>query len=206
MLGSHNTMSYLKPVKWWQKFITPWTKCQSIDIFEQKNRGVRYFDIRIFPVKVDGKYVPHFCHNKVDYGNASERIFEIINEWGTPLKIGIEKFKVYVRITLDVREKPEDADEMETWFLNYVEYLKNKYPYINFDSIKVFWNWSNDHGSQEIAVVEIHWSVNKKHWYEYLFPINFYAWLNNEEIRCILKDQISELNDDIVIMYDFVEL
>lgn len=113
---------------------------------------------------------------------------------------------MYLRITLDVREKPEDADEMQNWFLNYVQYLKNKYPNINFDSIKVFWDWSNDHGPQKIEVIEKHWSVNEKHWYEYLFPIKLYAWLNNTEIRSSLKEQVSDSNNDVAVMYDFVEL
>lgn len=199
MIGSHNTLSYLKPVKWWQKLLNPWTKCQLIDILTQKEIGVRYFDIRIRPVMVDGKYVPHYCHNNVDYGKTDERVFMVINHWSLDLKI-------YLRITLDVREKPEDADEMQTWFLNYIQYLKNKYPHINFDSIKVFWDWSNDYGPQEIKVIEFHWSVNKKRWYEYLFPIKLYAQLNNSKIRSSLAEEVSDSNNDVAVMYDFVEL
>ena len=46
--GTHNTMTYLKPRKWWM-WLFNWTaKCQSITLYEQANKyNVRMFDMRV---------------------------------------------------------------------------------------------------------------------------------------------------------------
>ena len=36
--GSHNTMSYLTPRKWWMRLVAPWARCQSKTIDEQWQR------------------------------------------------------------------------------------------------------------------------------------------------------------------------
>ena len=46
-LASHNSLSYIKPKKWWEKLINFTSKCQSYDIETQYEYGVRLFDIRI---------------------------------------------------------------------------------------------------------------------------------------------------------------
>lgn len=47
MLGTHNTMTYLTPHKWWMKLINFTAKCQDISISEQFELGVRFFDMRV---------------------------------------------------------------------------------------------------------------------------------------------------------------
>ena len=47
MLGTHNTMTYLKPHKWWMKLINFTAKCQDINIEKQFELGVRFFDMRV---------------------------------------------------------------------------------------------------------------------------------------------------------------
>ena len=42
--GSHNTMTYLKPSKWYLYPFIFVAKCQSIDYKKQFNCGVRWFD------------------------------------------------------------------------------------------------------------------------------------------------------------------
>ena len=45
--GSHNSWTYLKPKKWWMYLIRWAAKCQSKNIIEQYNAGVRCFDLRL---------------------------------------------------------------------------------------------------------------------------------------------------------------
>lgn len=47
MLASHNTMTYLKPTKWWMYLIQFTSRCQRKTIDEQIAAGVVYVDIRI---------------------------------------------------------------------------------------------------------------------------------------------------------------
>lgn len=46
-LASHNSLSFTKPRKWWEKLINFTAKCQSHDIQTQYIDGVRLFDIRL---------------------------------------------------------------------------------------------------------------------------------------------------------------
>lgn len=46
-LASHNSLSFVKPKKWWEKLINFTSKCQSHDIQTQYTNGVRLFDIRL---------------------------------------------------------------------------------------------------------------------------------------------------------------
>lgn len=48
MLGSHNSFSYLKPVKWWMRLINFAGKCQSMDVYDQiLLQDVKFFDVRL---------------------------------------------------------------------------------------------------------------------------------------------------------------
>lgn len=47
ILGAHNANTYLRPRKWWMRLINFTSKCQKLDIEEQFEHGVRYFDLRI---------------------------------------------------------------------------------------------------------------------------------------------------------------
>ena len=48
-IGSHNTLTYLRPKKWWQIPFHFTAKCQRVDYRQQYEKyGVRLFDIRIW--------------------------------------------------------------------------------------------------------------------------------------------------------------
>lgn len=206
MIASHNSMSFQKPSKLWMWVVKPWTQCQESDIYIQ-NRfyDVRYFDIRIRPQKVNGKYVPYYCHNTSIYEPVvSRRVGKMYLNVLNFISIA-GKTQIYARISLDIRKEPKNAEELKTWFLDYVNRLKEQYQYIKFDSIKIFWEaWSIDYGPQEIKVIERHWSVDKKSWWEYLLPIKLYqrfrmpgnVWLNEKEVN----------STDTAYMYDYVNM
>jgi hypothetical protein len=47
-LGSHNSLTYLKPKYWWMRLINFTAKCQKLNYSDQYDRGVRLFDVRIW--------------------------------------------------------------------------------------------------------------------------------------------------------------
>lgn len=61
--GTHNTMTYLKPRKWWMYLFVPFSKCQRVDLKKQAEFGARYFDFRVR--YVNGELV--FAHGLVEY-------------------------------------------------------------------------------------------------------------------------------------------
>lgn len=46
-IGTHNSLSYLKPKQWWLRPFAWIGRCQRLTIAEQWDAGVRYFDIRV---------------------------------------------------------------------------------------------------------------------------------------------------------------
>lgn len=47
IIGTHNSMSYLPPRRWWHRLMLPFSRCQSKTIDEQLSAGARCFDLRI---------------------------------------------------------------------------------------------------------------------------------------------------------------
>ena len=47
IIGTHNSMSYLPPRRWWHRLMLPFARCQSKTIDEQLSAGARCFDLRI---------------------------------------------------------------------------------------------------------------------------------------------------------------
>ena len=86
-LGTHNSMTYLKPKKWYLypfKFIA---QCQSKTIQEQyEDYNVRLFDIRI-RYNRDGD--PEFRHGAIAYKGDVYGVLNYLNSKGVPIKIRI---------------------------------------------------------------------------------------------------------------------
>lgn len=109
-LGSHNTMTYLKPKKWYMYPFQFLARCQSKNIEEQYNLGARWFDLRI---AFDKHCNPYFKHGLMDYkGN----VFDVLDFLAT-------KDDVIVRILLE-KDSP--------LFYNFCEHIESKYPNIKF--------------------------------------------------------------------------
>lgn len=144
MLGSHNSISYLKAIHWWQRWQKRWYKCQEHTIDEQLASGIRYFDIRLKIINNEW----HFVHNKIDFGVENLDIYKSLNSIGN---------KVYVRFVLD--ERKHGSEEYRTKFLRHINWVKGYYPNIIVNSIITAWDW-REHEIPEIAERELHASVN----------------------------------------------
>ena len=121
ILGSHNSMTYLKPAKWWMWFGRFVTKCQKHDYKHQYEAGVRYFDFRI---SYDRFGNPQFSHGLVDFkcprNHSIYDVFEFLNE----------KKDTYCRILF---EKGTDIEKEK--FKYFVKDLIKKYPNLRFTQV-----------------------------------------------------------------------
>ena len=63
-LGTHNSLSYLRPSQWWLRPFAWMARCQSLTVKQQWDAGVRYFDIR---VKFDKGGLAKSGHGIMDY-------------------------------------------------------------------------------------------------------------------------------------------
>lgn len=123
-LGSHNTMSYLTPLKWYFRPIAFTAKCQSKTIQEQYEiYGVRLFDLRF---KFNKKGEVHFAHGAIEYkGNIGETLNYLNSLDNIPVRIMLEN-------------KPGDKEsEFKAW----CEYLEDTYKNIKFFGGRNKWNW-----------------------------------------------------------------
>ena len=84
VLGSHNTMSYLKPKLWFLKPFAWMAQCQNKDIKYQYGLGIRYFDIR---VRFDEFGNPEFAHGLISYKGDVISTLKELNSFGEEIKI-----------------------------------------------------------------------------------------------------------------------
>lgn len=188
MLGSHNSMSYL-PIHGWRKLLKPWTECQSLDLQEQYNKAkVRYFDIRMRLINNEW----HLCHNKADLGPFLH--------WKDYILFFAYKPECHFRFILDVRKRPDDAEEYKDKFLSFIKSLQmdERHP---FDSVKVYWEWV-EYGAHKIKKYEYHASTNAP-WYQYIlgtkwFAKHYHEKFSMEYVNDIIKEKRSTLLLDYV--------
>ena len=93
--GSHNTMSYLPPWKWYLRPFAVWAKCQQKILKDQMAAGVRYYDLR---VRFDKEGVPYFCHGAMRY-RCSDDVRDIVRElaeWSAEISD-----RIYIRVLLE---------------------------------------------------------------------------------------------------------
>ena len=91
-LASHNSWSYLPPMKWWMRPFAFMAKCQSKTIREQYEAGVRLFDLRVRFNK-EGYFI--LAHGLMEYRLGT--LWESLNYLN-------EKKDCYVRVLLETSE------------------------------------------------------------------------------------------------------
>lgn len=128
ILGSHNSMTYLKPNKWWMWFGKFIAKCQRVDYKKQYELGVRFFDFRISFIECHEYKYPIFSHGMMDYkGVYPDDVLEFINT----------KNDVYCRF---VFEKGNDTDK--TLFKSYIKKWLTVYPNLKIIEVKDKKTWN----------------------------------------------------------------
>lgn len=160
MLGSHNSLTYLKPATLIGKLLKPWVCCQNKTLTEQYDEGVRYFDIRIRFEKPDKVLI---VHNNIRFEGDLYEELRKLDEYITDT--------VYLRIILDIRKKPSDYMYQLSTFLEY----NITYEHIKVAQAIVYWEWfCRDYALEDKRVIENHASVKAK-WYEFILGLKHYA-------------------------------
>ncbi len=118
LLGSHNSLSYMKPRQWWLRPFAWVGKCQGLTIPEQWNQGVRYFDIRI---RFKGEQIIS-GHGLIDYNVNVIEWLGYLNR-----RAEMENQQCVVRLMLETKGTKDDVR-----FKNYLKFWKVLYPNICF--------------------------------------------------------------------------
>lgn len=121
-IGSHNSLSYMKPAKWWMRPFHFMARCQSKDFIQQYNLGARVFDVRIS--FCDDGYI-HVNHGAMEFdisGQYLNDFFAFLNDKGD----------CYVRVILEFNKKPKDIAYQEYRFREACGRFECFYPCIKF--------------------------------------------------------------------------
>lgn len=127
-LGSHNSLTYLKPKKWYMYFFRFVAQCQSKSYQEQYADGVRMFDVRLRPSENPNEE-PMIAHGLMEYSTYDG----FMEDFLTFLNIKAQKDEttpIYVRF---IYEKGKyDTIEQENTFITLCKQYQEKYKSLHF--------------------------------------------------------------------------
>jgi hypothetical protein len=193
-LGSHNSLSYLKPRWYWLPF--NWMiRCQQLNLIEQIEHGVTYFDIRIRFKK--NRVIS--AHGIIDYDVDVLKILQMLDSLST------EEKPLYLWIVYESKPlcKNPEIEELQA----FMSKVKNDYPSLIFTQCYI---------KEPYTLVETITDVPRKVCYQYFrdygattfwskltglkipYP-KYYAKRNN-------KKYFAELNDEVFSVLDFVDI
>lgn len=141
-IGTHNSLTYLKPKKWWQKLIWFTAKCQSVDYEKQYELGSRVFDIRIW---YDDDLNLEIRHGRISYRCSYTVLYNMLDFLN-------EKGDCYVRILCEedkIAKQDPSAIDKEKAFKDDCQYFEATYENIKFFGgnrkydWKVLYNFNN---------------------------------------------------------------
>lgn len=190
-IGSHNTMTYLSPRKWWMWLFRFAVKCQSLNLIEQLKAGLRTFDFRIR--KSDGEWV--FAHGLAEFkGMSPMDALTIVNGYA----------KCRVRLMWEV--KNEDDPEEGKEFVSLCEKAEHTFKNITFfggTSIATWKNWYNFH---PYGKDDDRWEFSTDQFVSSLSSFEIcgaWPWLYTTLFRKKLRKKAEESEKDVVLL-DFI--
>lgn len=125
-IGTHNSMTYLKPKKWYLYPFQFLAKCQNKTIEQQYSEGIRLFDIRISYTK--NKEI-EFRHGLMAFKGNVYKTLRYLNSKNTPTKI---------RILLETSKTDKEKEAM---FIFDVKSFQQLFPNLTFYEGRRKSNW-----------------------------------------------------------------
>ena len=205
-LGSHNTMTYLRPKVFWQRLLPFIGRCQSVDYKVQHSLGADGYDLRLF-WDDDGKL--EYRHGFLRF--PADNIDEVLSY--------AESNNIIVRVLLEVLSYNKvligNIDELRSRFKAYCSEIEEKYPSSLFfggqesGSGEKLYTFKSDTG--DLAIEELHSSVtslfksNNKflRMIDDLFPIIYSLIKNEKNIRAYQNNKDKE---NTYLYVDYIEV
>ena len=172
-IGSHDTMTYAKPIAW---FLRPFhfvARCQSKTIYEQYEKyGCRLFDLRVrYNIKEHKWEFAHGC--MIFKTEPVEDILSWLNTKGDSI----------VRIVLEYNRPNKNINEISKLFVDFCAKIVDEYPNIQFFEFTRKYDWNKlftYHGEPKPDYYQAISSMTGKvidDWFPWL-----YAWCFNKNI------------------------
>lgn len=183
IIGTHNSMTYLRPKQWWGYLFIPFWRCQKRTIQEQWDAGVRCFDLRV-TFEEYGK--PVFAHGIVRLkGDVYQAIAEIAG-------LARQKDKrVCIRLVCECLSADDDVAALFNTLCFRIEKLTNLVPFEG--RRKSDWKLLYDFKYKPRLTQHVGSMAPDARWYEKFMP-KLYAKRMNEH---------NKPHEDISL-YDFI--
>ena len=130
-IGSHDTMTYLRPAKWWMRIFHFMAQCQDYSIQKQyEDYGVKMFDIRLKYLPKEDKWV--FAHGSIYFDKDIYEVFDYLNSRGE---------SIYVRMLLEYNRKPKNEEAIISKYITLCRSLRKTSKNLKFFEFRMKYNW-----------------------------------------------------------------
>lgn len=125
VIGTHNSMTYLPPARWYMWFMIPFARCQRAAIEEQWKAGARVFDIRLrFDREGNLSYAHGLYHCRRSKAPGLCDLLGKLQKWQTD-----SGEQVYVRLILEDSQKEY---YQASYFIDLCAELEDLFPGLTF--------------------------------------------------------------------------
>lgn len=194
IIGTHNSMTYLRPAHWYGWFMIPFARCQRKTIEEQWHDGARCFDLRIRFTKQGEPYFAHGlyeCTHKVKFIDVLMQLDKLILRDGQ---------RAFVRLILEDPDKQNHnvvyfKAFCQAWETHQAFHTVNKWIHFFGGNRKGDWAQIVEFDYKPKLTQYVGSMMEDARWYEKIMPFA-YAWRRNK------KNKQSPQGD--IAIYDFI--
>lgn len=184
ILGSHNSLSFCKPV-WYMIPFRFLAQCQNKTISEQYDLGVKMFDFRL--KKSNNKwYIAHGIMKFCDISKLRQ----------TLSYLDTLQDKIYVRFVLEYNSAPKNAESLTNEFTDLVEGLMDVYSNLHLTEVRTKWDWKALYKDSKFTMEDCYSSVKGNNFISKLL-IKTWAKKHNKEVlekgtkkKCLMIDYV----------------
>lgn len=189
IIGTHNSMTYLRPRHWYGWLMIPFARCQRKSVYQQFWDGARCFDLRI---RFDYDCNDYFAHGLFALDPEEEFPYNVLRQLDCLHHETGEK--IYVRLIL---EDPKQKLHNEVFFKRYINDALKRYPELVFfgGNRKGDWKQIYDFDYKPSLTQYVSSMADDARWYERILPFA-YALRKNKENK---KHPIGD-----IAIYDFL--
>ncbi len=193
IIGTHNSMTYLRPQHWYGYFMLPVARCQRKNLLKQWEAGARCFDLRI---RFTEKGRAYFAHGLYECCYGSTNPYDAL--FLLAAQAIRTKEDTYVRLIL---EDPDRHDYCVNYFTEYCDFATlNFSDHLHFFGGNRKGDWKKIYTFKEDVPDSLNnqWvssMAEDARWYEKAFPF-LYAWRMNKKNKIKMKEKFN--------LFDFI--
>ena len=138
-IGSHDSLSYLKPRIWWMRPFHFVARCQSKTYQEQYEAGARYFDVRL-RTTIDPNAEPTIAHGIMPFRAKAGFLNEMFG-WLDGRSTSDNPIYIRLLYEMPMKDKTKEAEKKEQVFVSLCQKYMEAYPNLRFCGGQRKYDW-----------------------------------------------------------------